>query len=141
MFCFAVSVLVSSNNAVVNAGGWPRRRQPGLSPDAREQAAEQESAVSLDEGGEEGEDAVDGQGYEQTLPAADAISQAPPEESTDHHAQVHDQPCGEHEKKTFSHELLYKINLKQRNETPLVQQMQTFTQPTRYELISPYIHN
>lgn len=63
----------------------------GSLPDAGGQAAEQEGAVALDEGREEGEHAVYGERDEESLPSADSISQAPPDESPHHHPQVHDQ--------------------------------------------------
>lgn len=65
---------------------WPR-----LSPYARGQPAEEEGAVSLDEGREEGEHAVDGQWDEERLSSSDPVSQAAPHKGADHHAQVHDQ--------------------------------------------------
>lgn len=57
-------------------------------PNTRKQAAKQEGAVSLDKRGEESKDAVDRQRDEQSLPAADPISQTTPHKSTHHHAQV-----------------------------------------------------
>lgn len=60
-------------------------------PNAREEPAKQEGAVALDEGGEEGEDAVDGEGDEKRLTSAYPISQSPPEESPHHHPKVYNQ--------------------------------------------------
>lgn len=62
-------------------------------PDPGEEPAEQEGAVSLDEGGEEGEDAVDGQRDEKGLAAAYPVSQRPPEERPHHHPEVYNQTC------------------------------------------------
>lgn len=66
-------------------------------PDAGGQAAEQEGDVALDEGREEGKDAVDGERDEEGLPPADAVSQAAPDEGAHHHAQVDDQTCRQDE--------------------------------------------
>lgn len=63
-------------------------------PDTGEEPAEQEGAVSLDEGGEEGEDAVDGQRDEKGLAAAYPVGQRPPEERPHHHPEVYNQTCG-----------------------------------------------
>lgn len=67
-------------------------------PDAWEESAEQEGAVSLHEGGEEGEDTVDGQRDEQRLPAAYPVGQRPPEEGPDHHPEIYNQTCRESRK-------------------------------------------
>ena len=76
-------------------GGASALRPRGVPlPHAREQPAEQEGAVALDEGGEEGEDAVDGEGDEEALPSAQAVGQPAPQERAHHHAQVHDEPWG-----------------------------------------------
>ena len=64
-------------------------------PDTREEPAKQKGAVALDEGGEEGEDAVDGERDEKRLPAAYPVSQSPPEESPHHHPEIYDQTWGE----------------------------------------------
>lgn len=55
-------------------------------PDAGGQAAEQEGDVALDEGREEGKDAVDGERDEEGLPPADAVGQTAPDEGAHHHA-------------------------------------------------------
>lgn len=60
-------------------------------PHTREQAAEEERAVALDEGREEGKHAVDREGDEECLPSANPVGQAAPHERPDHHPQVHDQ--------------------------------------------------
>lgn len=62
-----------------------------LLPHAGGQAAEEEGDVALDEGREEGEHAVDGEGDEKGLTSADPVGQAAPHEGPDHHPQVHDQ--------------------------------------------------
>lgn len=67
-------------------------------PHTRGQAAEEEGDVALDEGGEEGKHAVDGEGDEEGLPPADPISQAAPHEGADHHPQVHDETWGRKER-------------------------------------------
>lgn len=58
------------------------------SPDAREQTTKEESAVSLDERGEEGEDAVYGERDEQSLASSDPVGQPPPHKGAHHHTQV-----------------------------------------------------
>lgn len=73
--------------------GVPPRLGPPL-PHAREQAAEEKGAVALDEGGEESEDAVDGEGDEEALPSAQPVGQPAPHERAHHHAQVHDESWG-----------------------------------------------
>lgn len=70
-------------------------RPQGNLPDAWEESAQQEGAVSLHEGGEEGEDTVDGQRDEQRLPAAYPVGQRPPEEGPDHHPEIYNQTCRE----------------------------------------------
>lgn len=60
-------------------------------PDAGGQTAKEEGAVALDEGGEEGEHTVYRERNEQGLSPTDPISQAAPEEGSNHHSQVHDQ--------------------------------------------------
>ena len=60
------------------------------SPEAGHHAADEEHAVALDEGGEEGEEAVDGQRYQQALLTAQLVGEAAPEESSEHHPQIHD---------------------------------------------------
>lgn len=62
------------------------------SPEAGHHAAHEEHAVALDEGGQEGEEAVDGQGDEQALLASRPVRQAAPEEGAEHHPQIHDAP-------------------------------------------------
>lgn len=64
-------------------------------PNTWEEPAKQEGAVALDEGGEEGEDTIDGQRDEQGLPTAYPVCQSPPEESSDHHPKIDNQTCGE----------------------------------------------
>lgn len=60
-------------------------------PHTRDQAAQQERAVALDEGREEGKHTVDGEGDEEGLPSPDSVGQAAPQKSPNHHPQVHDQ--------------------------------------------------
>lgn len=69
----------------------------GHSPNPREEATEEESAITLDERREEGEDTIDRERDEQTLSPTQPISQAAPEEGSHHHAQVHNEACGEEE--------------------------------------------
>lgn len=68
-------------------------RRGSFLPDAREEPKEEEEAVSLGEGGEEGKDTVDGEGPDQTLPAAQFVCHASPDERPNHHAQEHYQTC------------------------------------------------
>lgn len=65
------------------------------SPHTREEAAEEEGTVALDEGGEEGEDAVDGERDEERLPTAYPVSQSAPEERPYHHTEIYNQTCGD----------------------------------------------
>lgn len=60
-------------------------------PNTREEPAEQKGAVALDEGGEEGENTVDGERDEKRLPTAYPVSQSAPEESPNHHPKVYNQ--------------------------------------------------
>lgn len=62
-------------------------------PNTWEQSAKQKGAVALDEGGEEGEDAIDGERDEERLSTAYPVSQSAPEESTDHHPKIYDETC------------------------------------------------
>lgn len=64
-------------------------------PNTREESAEQKGAVSLDEGGEEGEYTVDRETDEKRLAAAYPVSHSPPEEGPDHHPKIYNQSCGE----------------------------------------------
>lgn len=64
-------------------------------PDTGEESAEEKGAVSLDKGGEEGEDAVDGQTDEERLPTAYPVSKSPPEERPHHHPEIYNQTCGD----------------------------------------------
>lgn len=64
-------------------------------PNTWEEPAKQKGAVALDEGGEEGEDAVDGERDEERLPTAYPVSESPPEESPNHHPEIYNQTCGE----------------------------------------------
>lgn len=73
------------------------RDSSACSPDARGQTAEKEGAVSLDEGREEGKHTVYGERNEQGLSPTDPISQAAPDEGSNHHPQVNDQTCEEEE--------------------------------------------
>lgn len=68
-------------------------------PHTRGQAAEEERAVALDKGREEGKHAVDGEGDEEGLPPANPVSQAAPHEGPDHHPQVHNQTWREEEER------------------------------------------
>ncbi len=58
-------------------------------PHTREQTTEQEGAVSLDKGGEESKDTVDGERDKKSLSAADSVSQTSPHKGTHHHTQIH----------------------------------------------------
>ena len=69
--------------------GKNKRKCKVDSPKARDHAAEEEHAVALNEGREEGEEAVDGQGYQQALFTAQLVRQAAPKEGSKHHPQVH----------------------------------------------------
>lgn len=60
------------------------------SPEAGHHAAQEEHAVALDEGGQEGEEAVDGHGNQQALFTAQLVRQAAPKEGAEHHPQIHD---------------------------------------------------
>lgn len=64
-------------------------------PNAWEEPAKQKGAVALDEGGEEGEDTIDGERDEKRLPTAYPVSQSPPEESPNHHPEIYNQTCGQ----------------------------------------------
>lgn len=76
------------------SGGREEGRSQLYSPKTRHHAAKQEHAVALHEGGEEGEEAVDGHGYEEALLAAHLVRQAAPEEGAEHHPQVHNAAWG-----------------------------------------------
>lgn len=65
------------------------------SPETGDEPEEEEESIALDEGGDEGEDGVDGQGDDQALPPAHLVSQSSPHERSQHHAQVHYQSCQE----------------------------------------------
>lgn len=54
-------------------GKWGVERRELYSPKTRHHAAKQEHAVALDEGGEEGEEAVDRHGYQEALLAAHLV--------------------------------------------------------------------
>lgn len=75
--------------AVKDRGAEPCRAALADSPEAGDHAAEQEDAVALYEGRQEGEEAVYGHADEQALPPAHLVRHAPPEEGPHHHAQVH----------------------------------------------------
>lgn len=68
-------------------------RRELYSPKTRHHAAKQEHAVALDEGGEEGEEAVDRHGYQEALLAAHLVRQPAPEEGAEHHPQINDAAC------------------------------------------------
>lgn len=69
-------------------------------PDARQQSEEEEEAVALSEGRQEGKDAVQGQRHNQTATPAQFISQTPPQEGPHHHAQEDHQTCRQTEQIT-----------------------------------------
>lgn len=60
------------------------------SPKAGHHATKEEHAVALDEGREEGEEAVDGHGDQQALLTAHFVRKPSPEEGSEHHPQIHD---------------------------------------------------
>lgn len=64
-------------------------------PNTWEEPAKQKGAVALDEGGEEGEDTVDGETDEERLPTAYPVSQSSPEKSSNHHPKIYNQACGQ----------------------------------------------
>lgn len=70
-------------------GTAPSRAALADSPEAGDHAAEQEEAVALDEGRQEGEETIHGHADEQALPSAHLVRHAPPEKRPHHHAQVH----------------------------------------------------
>lgn len=70
--------------------------QRGASPKARAEPEEEEEAVALSETGQEGEDQVDGQDVDQTLPPAHLIAQTAPHQRTHHHGHIHQQTCNKH---------------------------------------------
>lgn len=63
-------------------------------PNTWEEPAKQKCAVALDEGGEEGEDTVDGERDEERLSTAYPVSQSSPEERPDHHPKIYNQTWG-----------------------------------------------
>lgn len=65
-----------------------------VSPETGAEPEEEEEAVSLGEARQEGEDQVDGEHVDETLPAAHLVTQAPPHQGTDHHGHIHQQTCG-----------------------------------------------
>lgn len=65
-----------------------------VSPKTGAEPEEEEEAISLSEAGQEGEDQVDGEDVDETLPPAHLVAQAPPHQRTDHHGHIHQQTCG-----------------------------------------------
>lgn len=64
-----------------------------VSPKAGAKPEEEEEAVALGEAGEEGEDQVDCQDVDQTLPPPHLIAQTPPHQRPHHHGHIHQQTC------------------------------------------------
>lgn len=64
-----------------------------VSPKTGAEPEEEEEAVALSEAGQEGEDQVDGQDVDQTLPPPHLVTQTPPHQSPHHHGYVHQQTC------------------------------------------------
>lgn len=62
-------------------------------PKAGAEPEEQEETVALSEAGQEGEEQVDGENVDQTLPPAHLITQTPPHQRPHHHGHVHQQTC------------------------------------------------
>lgn len=60
-------------------------------PNTREKSTKQEGAIALDEGGEEGEDAIDGQRDKERLATANPVSKGTPQERPHHHPEVYNQ--------------------------------------------------
>lgn len=65
----------------------------GVSPKAGAEPEEEEETVALSEAGQEGEEQVDGENVDQTLPPAHLITQTPPHQRPHHHGHVHQQTC------------------------------------------------
>lgn len=64
-----------------------------VSPEAGAEPEEEEEAVALSEAGQEGEDQVDGQDVDQTLPPPHLVAQTPPHQRSHHHGHIHQQTC------------------------------------------------
>lgn len=60
-----------------------------VSPKTGAEPEEEEEAVALGKAGQEGEDQVDGEDVDETLPPAHLVAQAPPHQRTDHHGHIH----------------------------------------------------
>lgn len=65
----------------------------GVSPKAGAEPEEEEEAVALGEAGQEGEDQVDGEDVDQTLPPPHLVTQTPPHQRPHHHGHIHQQTC------------------------------------------------
>lgn len=65
----------------------------GVSPKAGAEPEEEEEAVALSEAGQEGEDQVDGEDVDQTLPPPHLVTQTPPHQRPHHHGHIHQQTC------------------------------------------------
>lgn len=59
------------------------------SPETRDETANEEEAISLDEGWQEGKEAIRGHADEEALSTAHFVRHSSPEERSDHHSQVH----------------------------------------------------
>lgn len=59
------------------------------SPKSRHHATNEEHAVALDKGGEEGEEAIDSHWDQQALFTAHFVWKSTPEEGSEHHPQIH----------------------------------------------------
>ncbi len=64
-----------------------------ISPKAGAEPEEEEEAIALSEAGQEGEDQVDGEDVDQTLPPPHLITQTPPHQRPHHHGYIHQQTC------------------------------------------------
>lgn len=67
-----------------------------VSPKTRAEPKEEEKAVALGEAGKEGEDQVDGEDVDQTLPPPHLITQAPPHQGPNHHGYIYQETCKIH---------------------------------------------
>lgn len=70
-------------------------------PKTGDQAAEEEEAVLLNEGGEEREAGVDGEGYDQAPLPAQFVCQATPEKGPHHHSKINNESCMTEGHKTY----------------------------------------
>lgn len=73
-----------------------------VSPKAGAEPEEEEEAVALSKAGQEGEDQVDGQDVDQTLPPPHLVRETPPHQCPHHHGHVHQQTCERTQKNIMS---------------------------------------